>query len=301
MTDFKCTACPRGCKVSREDSASLGICSVEKRIKISRAALHYWEEPCLSGKKGSGTIFFSGCNLKCVYCQNKEISGGQVGYYISEDELLSEMYRLRDEGAHNINLVTPSHYYREIKPVLQKAKKDLGIPILSNTSSYDSVEVLKEMAGLIDIYLADFKYVTSEIASKYSKAPDYPEVAKAAIAEMYNQVGPCEFDEDGMMKKGIIVRNLLLPGHVKESAEAIRYIYNTYRDDVFISIMSQYTPYKIPENYPELNRQITKREYKRLLDQVMDMGVSNAFIQEGEVAKESFIPDFQSNNPRNNQ
>ncbi len=301
MSDFTCNACPRACKASREDAFSLGICSVEKRIKISRAALHYWEEPCLSGKKGSGTIFFSGCNLKCVYCQNRDISDGQVGYYITEDELAEAMYELRDQGAHNINLVTPSHYYLQIKPVLEKVKKDLGIPILANTSSYDSVESLREMEGLIDIYLADFKYISSDIAGKYSKAPDYPEVAQAAIAEMYRQVGECVFDEQGMLKKGVIVRNLLLPGHVKESAEAIRYIYETYGDKVFISIMSQYTPYRIPSEYPEINRQVTKREYKRLLDKVMDMGISNAFIQEGEVAKESFIPDFQNSNPRNNQ
>ncbi len=301
MSDIACTACPRACGALRQDAASLGVCSVENRIKISRAALHYWEEPCLSGKNGSGTIFFSGCNLKCVYCQNKNISAGQMGYYLTEDELVREMYSLKDQGAHNINLVTPSHYYLQIKSALQRVKTDIGIPIISNTSSYDSVNVLKEMEGVIDIYLADFKYISPDIAAKYSKAPDYPKVAKAAIAEMFRQVGPCEFDDSGMMKKGVLVRNLLLPGHVKESVEAIRYIYETYGDNVFISIMSQYTPYKISEEYPELNRQITKREYKRLLDQVMDMGVSNAFIQEGEVAKESFIPDFQNSNPRSNQ
>ena len=301
MTDGKCMSCPRKCGALRESAQTLGICSVEKRIKISRAALHFWEEPCLSGNRGSGTIFFSGCNLKCVYCQNRDISGGRTGYYVTEDELAREMYRLRDEGAHNINLVTPSHYYHEIKPVLERVKGDIGIPIVSNTSSYDSVEVLKEMEGLIDIYLADFKYVSPDLAMKYSHAADYPAVAMDAIAEMYRQTGPCVFDRDGMLKSGIIVRNLLLPGHVKESAEAVEYIYRTYGDNVYISIMSQYTPYKIPDEYQEINRCVTKREYKRLLDRVLDTGVTNAFIQEGEVAKESFIPDFLNNNPRNNQ
>ncbi len=260
---------------------------------ISRAALHFWEEPCLSGKEGSGTVFFSGCNLKCVYCQNKEISRDAVGREVTTEELASEFLNLEAQGANNINLVTPSHYYPRIKEALLLVRDRLKIPVVANTSSYDDVDVLRTMEGLIDIYLADFKYITPELAGKYSKAPDYPEVAKKAIAEMFRQVGEPEFDRRGMMKKGIIVRNLLLPGHVKESKECIGYIYETYGDSVYISIMNQYTPFKIPEEYKELDRKCTKREYERLIDYAIDLGITNAFIQEGETALESFIPPFE--------
>ncbi len=260
---------------------------------ISRAALHFWEEPCLSGKEGSGTVFFSGCNLKCVYCQNKEISRGIAGHEVSVEELSEEFMRLKALGANNINLVTPSHYYPQIRESLLLVKDRLGIPVVANTSSYDDVDTLRTMEGLIDIYLADMKYMSSELADRYSKAPDYPEIAKKAITEMFRQVGEAEFDERGMMKKGMIVRNLLLPGHVRESKECIRYIYETYGDSVYISLMSQYTPFRIPEEFKEIDRKCTKREYARLLDYAMELGVTNAFIQEGDVATESFIPDFE--------
>ncbi len=261
---------------------------------ISRAALHFWEEPCLSGKEGSGTVFFSGCNLRCIYCQNKEISRAAVGREVSKEELADEFLKLQDMGANNINLVTPSHYYVQIRDSLLLVKDRLKIPVVANTSSYDDVDVLRSMEGLIDIYLADFKYITPELAERYSKAADYPEIAKTAIAEMFRQVGTPEFDDRGIMKKGIIVRNLLLPGHVKESKECVRYIYETYGDSVYISLMSQYTPFKIPEEYKELDRKCTKREYARLVDYAIELGVTNAFIQEGDVAKESFIPPFES-------
>ena len=260
---------------------------------ISRAALHFWEEPCLSGKEGSGTVFFSGCNLRCVYFQNKKISRAAAGHEVSTEELAGEFLRLQDLGANNINLVTPSHYYLQIKESLLLVKDKLHIPVIANTSSYDDPEILKEMEGLISIYLADYKYASEELARKYSNAADYPKVARTAIAEMFRQVGEPEFDERGMMKKGIIVRNLLLPGHVKESKECIRYIYETYGDSVYISLMSQYTPYKIPEEYKELDRKCTKREYERLVDYALELGITNAFIQEGDVAKESFIPEFE--------
>ncbi len=261
---------------------------------ISRAALHFWEEPCLSGKEGSGTVFFSGCNLRCVYCQNKEISRAAVGREVSKEELAEEFLKLQDMGANNINLVTPSHYYLQIKDSLLLVKDRLRIPVVANTSSYDDVDVLRSMEGLIDIYLADFKYITRDLAERYSKAADYPEIAKTAIAEMFRQVGTAEFDDRGIMKKGIIVRNLLLPGHVKESKECVRYIYETYGDSVYLSLMSQYTPFKIPEEYKEIDRKCTKREYARLVDHAIGLGITNAFIQEGDVAKESFIPPFES-------
>ncbi len=254
-----------------------------------------WEEPCISGVEGSGTVFFTGCNLKCVYCQNKAISknpADNLHIYVTPKELSDIFLKLQDIGANNINLVTPSHYYLQIKQALEIAKPKLHIPVLANTSSYDSVETLKEMDGLIDIYLADYKYHTAELSQKYSKAYDYPEVARAAIAEMYRQVGPASFNEKGLMTKGIIVRNLLLPGHVKESQKCIEYIYNTYGDNVYVSIMNQYTPFEIPDEFPELNRKTTKREYNRLLDFCFELGIKNAFIQEGAVAMQSFIPDW---------
>ena len=260
---------------------------------ISRAALHFWEEPCLSGKEGSGTVFFSGCNLRCVYCQNKEISRAAVGREVTVSELGEEFLKLQDMGANNINLVTPSHYYPQIRDAILQVKNRLKIPVIANTSSYDDTEVLKTMEGLVDIYLADFKYITPELAKKYSNAVDYPEVAMKAIGEMHRQAGSATFDERGMMTKGMIVRNLLLPGHVKESKECVKYIYETYGDSVFISLMSQYTPFKIPKEYKELDRKCTKREYERLVDYAIELGITNAFIQEGDVAKESFIPDFE--------
>ena len=259
---------------------------------ISRAALHFWEEPCLSGTEGSGTVFFSGCNLKCVFCQNKEISRAAVGREVSVSELSDEYLRLQALGANNINLVTPSHYYPQIKESLLLVKGRLNIPVISNTSSYDDVETLRSMEGLIDIYLADLKYMSSDLAERYSKAPDYPEIAKLAIAEMFRQVGEPVFDERGMMKRGMIVRILLLPGHVKEAKACVKYIYDTYKDSVYLSIMSQYTPFRIPEEYKEIDRKVTKREYARLVDYATDLGVTAAFIQEGDVAEESFIPDF---------
>lgn len=290
-----CSECPRKCNADRgPESERLGICGSPNKILITRAALHFWEEPCLSGEEGSGTVFFSGCNLHCVYCQNRDISGGAVGREVSEEALAEEFLHLQDMGANNINLVTPSHYYLQIKRSLEIARKDLHIPVISNTSSYDSVETLKEMEGLIDIWLADYKYDTPEIAARYSKAYDYPEVAKRAIAEMYKQSGAPEFDERGMMRKGIIVRQLLLPGHVKESKACVKYIYDTYKDNVYLSLMSQYTPFNIPEEYKEINRKCTKREYEKLVSYAVELGVVNAFIQEGDVAKESFIPKFDT-------
>ncbi len=294
MNSSFCNECPRRCNADRSSTGKPGVCGSPNKILITRAALHFWEEPCLSGKEGSGTVFFSGCNLHCVYCQNRDISGGAVGKEVTSSELCEEYLRLQDIGANNINLVTPSHYYLQIKESLEMARGKLHIPVVSNTSSYDSVETLKEMEGLIDIWLADYKYDSSELAARYSKAPDYPSVARKAIAEMFRQTGTPEFDERGMMKKGIIVRQLLLPGHVKESQACVKYIYETYKDDVYLSLMSQYTPFDIPEEYSEINRKCTKREYEKLVDYALELGVENAFIQEGDVAKESFIPSFGS-------
>ena len=255
-----------------------------------------WEEPCISGDSGSGAVFFSGCSLGCVYCQNHEISRGGVGKIISEERLAEIFAELKEQGAHNINLVSPDHYLPSICRAIELVKKQgLEISFVYNCSGYERTEMLRRLEGLIDVYLPDFKYMNIETAKRYSKAADYPVRAKEAIQEMVRQVGEPVFDNDGMMKKGVIVRHLLLPGHVAEAKEIVSYLYETYKDRVYISLMNQYTP--LAENavlcrYPELTRRVTKREYERLVQYAMDLGVTCAFIQEGETAIESFIPPF---------
>lgn len=290
-----CNQCPRKCNKERRegDTASYGYCQVSVRPKVARAALHFWEEPCISGEEGSGTVFFSGCNLRCVYCQNREIAAGVRGKEISIERLAEIFLELQEKGANNINLVTPSHYYAQIKEALLLVKEKLHIPVIANTSSYDSVEDLQEMDGLIDIYLADYKYVSTELAAKYSHAADYPQVAAAALQEMFWQVGEPEFDERGMMKKGMIIRHLLLPGCLEDSKAVLHFLYDTFGDSVFISIMNQYTPLSHVEEYPELNRRITEDEYEELVDYALELGIENGFVQEGETAEESFIPAFE--------
>lgn len=288
----KCTLCPRNCDVDRE--TGLGVCQVGYTVKLARAALHFWEEPCISGENGSGAVFFSGCPLHCVFCQNEEISHGKVGKEITV-ERLSEIYlELQEKGANNINLVTGTHYISAIVESVTKAK-DMGltIPIIYNTSGYEKVESLKLLEGIVDVYLPDFKYMDDELAKKYSHASDYPEVAKTAIKEMFRQVGTPFFDDAGFIKSGVIVRQLLLPGHVSDAKAILDYLYGTYGNDIYISLMSQYTPMPhIADKYPELNRRVTKREYDTYLRYALDLGVTNAFIQDRKVAKESFIPDF---------
>ncbi|MBR6642571.1 MAG: radical SAM protein [Lachnospiraceae bacterium] len=289
-----CKECPRQCNKERREGleASYGYCQVSVLPKVARAALHFWEEPCISGEEGSGTVFFSGCNLRCVYCQNVEIAAGVRGKTISVERLGEVFLELQEKGANNINLVTPSHYYLQIKEALLLVKEKLHIPVIANTSSYDSVEVLQQMEGLIDIYLADYKYVSRELAATYSHAANYPEVAAAALVEMFRQVGEPEFDERGIMKKGMIVRHLLLPGCKEDSKAVLKFLYETFGDSVLISIMNQYTPLSHVENYPELNRRITEEEYEEIVDYAIDLGIENGFIQEGETAEESFIPAF---------
>ena len=291
---MECIQCPRNCKKERIEgqNRTYGYCQVSARPKVARAALHFWEEPCISGEEGSGTVFFSGCNLRCVYCQNREIAAGVRGKSISVERLSEIFLELQEKGANNINLVTPSHYYPQIKEALLMVKGKLCIPVIANTSSYDSVEALREMEGLIDIYLADYKYVDGALAKKYSHAADYPQVAAKALEEMYRQVGEPVFDEEGRMKKGMIVRHLLLPGCSADSKAVIRFLYETFGDDVYISIMNQYTPLSHVAEYPELNRRITEEEYEEIVDFAIDLGIENGFIQEGETAEESFIPAF---------
>lgn len=289
-----CLDCPRKCNKERRegDTASYGYCQVSVRPKVARAALHFWEEPCISGEEGSGTVFFSGCNLRCVYCQNVEIAAGVRGKEISVERLAKIFLELQEKGANNINLVTPSHYYAQIKEALLLIKEKLHIPVISNTSSYESVEVLRDMEGLIDIYLADYKYASRELAAKYSHAADYPQVAAEALKEMFRQTGEPEFDDRGMMRKGIIVRHLLLPGYKEDSKEVLKFLYDTFGDAVYISIMNQYTPLSHVGKYPELNRNVTEEEYEEIVDYAIELGIENGFVQEGETAEESFIPAF---------
>lgn len=291
----ECKLCPRECGGMRLDGKS-GYCGVDEKIRIGRIAPHEWEEPCISGEKGSGAVFFSGCNMGCVFCQNEALSCGKVGKLYEEEELVAKMLELQEMGCHNINLVTPSHYVPQIISVLKKAKEQgLSLPIVYNTSSYEKVETLKKLEGYVDIYLPDFKYIDKESASRYSNAKDYPSVAKSAIEEMVRQVGAPDFDKvSGLMKKGVIVRHLVLPGYVEESKKIIKYLFDTYENQIYISIMNQFTPFARVEEFPELNRKITEDEYDEVVDYAIDLGVEQGFIQEGETADESFIPSFDS-------
>lgn len=284
--------CPRGCHVKRQDGER-GYCGMTQDIVIARAALHFWEEPCISGSKGSGAVFFTGCQLRCVFCQNHKIAIGKVGKAVSIERLVEIFFELKEKGANNINLVTPTHYVPQLCDALKYAKKKgLDIPIVYNTGSYERVETLRMLEGLVDVYLPDCKYKSSELSGKYSNAPDYFEIADAALEEMVRQVGEPDFDADGMIKKGVIVRHMVLPGCTKDSKDVLKHLYSKYGNSIYISIMNQYTPVGELIKYPELKRKVTKREYDKVIDYAIDIGIENGFIQEGDTAKESFIPDF---------
>ena len=287
-----CNLCPRACNIDR--TTSLGICQVSSKVKVARAALHFWEEPCISGENGSGAVFFSGCSLHCVFCQNEKISHGTVGKDITNEELAGIYIKLQKDGANNINLVTGTHYIPQIVDSVNMARKSgLNIPIIYNTSGYETVESLRLLDGIVDAYLPDFKYMDSALALKYSHASDYPKVAKAAIDEMVRQCPFVQFDEAGFITSGVIVRQLLLPGHVNDAKHIVKYLWEKYGSKIYLSLMSQYTPMpQIKDKYPELDRRITKREYDNLVNYALELGVENAFIQDRKVAKESFIPDF---------
>ena len=288
-----CTICPRNCNVNRNNN-ELGFCKSGNKIKIARYSLHYWEEPCISGKSGSGTIFFSGCNLKCIFCQNYDLSFSNIGKEITIERFADICIELQNKKALNINLVTPTTYIPLIKEGLLLAKKKgLKIPIVYNTSGYENVSSLKELDGLIDIYLPDFKYYDNNIAINFSKADNYFEIVKDALKEMYRQVGN-PIIKRGIMKKGVIVRHLLLPNHIDDSKKVIKYLYDNYKDNIYISIMNQYTPIRNIKEYDELNKTVEENEYDELINYALDIGIKNAFIQEGETCKESFIPNFSN-------
>lgn len=285
----KCEICPRKCGVDRK--IGRGFCGVGERPKVAKAFLHKWEEPCISGRNGSGTVFFSGCNLKCIFCQNYRISQEYSGKEIFLEELSNIYLRLQSMGAHNINLVNPSHYVRQIKQSL-KISSNLNIPVIYNTNAYETIDGLKEVEGLIQVYLPDLKYMDESTARKYSGAPDYFEVACTAIKEMYRQVGGPVLDEKGMITGGLIIRHLILPGLASESIRILDYIKNNLPDDIYISLMSQYTPVYMAEKYPEINRGITRREYERVLNHFFRLGFENGYVQERESASCEYIPEF---------
>lgn len=287
-----CTLCPRNCNVDR-NAGKRGFCGMAGELFLARAALHMWEEPCISGKKGSGAVFFSGCGLRCCFCQNHDIAIGSRGLPVTVERLSEIFLELKENGAANINLVTGVHYVPQIIQALELAReKGMDLPIVYNSSGYENVETLKLLEGYIDVYLPDMKYMDPELAQKFSHAPDYPQRAMEGIREMVRQTGTCRFTPDGYIKKGTIVRHLILPGHTRNSIEVLRYLHRTYGEDIYISIMNQYTPVRKLEKYKELNRKVTKREYEKVLDAAIDMGIQNGFIQEGETASESFIPEF---------
>ena len=287
-----CLLCPRKCGINRA-AGQTGVCGVSAEIRVARAALHYWEEPCISGEKGSGAVFFSGCSLHCVFCQNREISDGKEGKVISKERLSDIFMELAGKGANNINLVTPGQYIPDIVWAVNDAKsRGMKLPIIYNTSGYENVTELKLLEGIVDVYLPDFKYMDSTLSARYSRAKDYPSVAKQALSEMVRQQPDVVIDDaTGLIQKGVIVRQLLLPGHVNDAKAVLKYLYDTYHDHVYISMMSQFTPIAL-KDYPEINRTVTKREYERLVNYALEIGITNAFIQEGDVAKDSFIPAF---------
>lgn len=291
-TQSPCTLCPRLCG-ARRDSGELGFCAMTDQLLVARAALHQWEEPCLSGERGSGTVFFVGCTLRCCYCQNREISRGKAGKVITVQELAQIFLKLQAQGAHNINLVTPTHYIPQIITALRLAKAHgLTLPIVYNTGGYERVESLRLLRGLVDVYLPDFKYHSDTLAKRFSNAPDYGDTAQAAIAEMLAQTGPARFDAAGMMTGGVLVRHLVLPDCTEDSKAVLKRLWEHFGNDIYISIMNQYTP--MPQVPPQLSRPITDAEYQEVVDYAIALGIEQGFIQEGGTVSESFIPDFQA-------
>ncbi len=298
LTD--CTLCPRQCHANRL-AGQRGYCGKAAGLVVARAALHMWEETCISGENGSGTVFFSGCNLGCIFCQNFKISRNgrqhgeqEIGTEITAGRLAGIFLELESQGANNINLVTPTHYVPQIIEALEIAKrKGMNLPVVYNTSGYERTETIRMLEGYVDIYLPDMKYMDPALAAEYSGAPDYPAYAKEALREMVSQTGEFRIEEEsGLMTRGVLVRHLVLPGHVRESREVIRYLHETYGNRILLSIMNQYTPMPQVRDHKHLGRKVTKREYEKVVDYALELGVEYGYIQEGEAALESFIPEF---------
>jgi len=287
----KCTLCPRNCMVNR-NNGEIGYCRANNKIKIAKAYLHMWEEPPITGKNGSGTIFFSNCNLRCLFCQNYYISEEGNGVEIDTLRFANICLKLQEKGATNINLVTPTHYLPLIIDGLKSAKsRGLKIPIVYNTSGYEKKETIKLLDGIVDVYLPDFKYYSDEYAVKYSGCKNYFKYASESLKEMVKQKPKCVFDKDGNIISGVIVRHLLLPKLEEDSKKILKYLYDNYKDKIYISIMNQYTPIRICK-YEELNQKIDDEVYDEIIDYAWNLGIRNAFIQEGDTQSESFIPKW---------
>ena len=289
--DF-CQLCPRACGADR-NHGDTGFCRQKNTIKIGRASLHQWEEPCISGENGSGTVFFSGCTLGCCYCQNYRLSRGDEGVEVTEEKLSDIFLGLQTKGAHNINLVTAEHFAPSVRAAVITARKNgLHIPVILNSSGYVGAKTLELLKDVVDIFLVDFKYMDSNLAEKYSLARDYVETVENALRRMVQLRPKLVFDEEGMLKSGVIVRHLCLPGHTADSKRVIKYVYGTYADSVRLSIMNQYTPVGNCSRYENLKRRLTEDEYEDVIDFCIELGIEEAYIQEGEAASESFIPEF---------
>ena len=294
MCEFseKCSLCPRMCGTDRA-AGQKGFCGGGNLVRVARAALHYWEEPCISGESGSGTVFFSGCTMRCVFCQNKEISRGEAGREITVDRLAEIYLELAAKGANNINLVTPMHYAPQITAALDIARKNgLTLPIVWNTGGWERRESVAAVRDYADIWLSDFKYFDSSLGESLSKAPNYFSVAAAALDQMVKQTCEPVFDENDMMRRGVIVRHLMLPGHLDDTKNVLRFLYENYGDSLWISIMNQYTPMCSDPRFPELSRTVSDEEYNEAIDFACELGIENAFVQEGGTVGESFIPPF---------
>lgn len=285
---MKCSVCPRSCMVNRAEN--IGFCSVGEKIKVARAAPHFWEEPCLSGTKGSGTVFFSGCNLGCVFCQNYGLSHEAFGKEVDEKQVMKIFDALIEKGVHNLNLVTPTHYAPMLAKILEEYNSP--VPVVWNSSGYEKAETLKRLEGLVDIYLPDFKYFDSAPALKYSGTADYFEYASAAVLEMQRQVGALKLDKNGIAVKGIIIRHMVLPGNISQAIKVFSWVRENLPEETYISVMRQYVPFGAAKDMPPINRRLSAREYSIVKQKVLSLGFENCFFQSGEAAEESFIPNF---------
>jgi putative pyruvate formate lyase activating enzyme len=294
----ECRLCPRECGVKREEEKGAGICQSGTLARVARAGLHFWEEPCISGKRGSGTVFFSGCPLRCVYCQNYNISQENYGLTVKAEDLAQIFTHLQQLGAHNLNLVTPTHFALAIIRALQMSS--LTIPVVYNTSSYEKLETLDLLESYTDIYLADIKYVSSDLSDRYSRCRDYFEIARRAIDKMMRQKGEALYNEDGMMERGVLLRHLILPKHTKESKKVIDYICAQYGKHIPFSLMSQYTPNGRLSSFLEIDRKLTKREYAKVVDYALQKGMKNVRPQSLTSADETFIPVFDLTGTKRN-
>lgn len=287
-----CRLCPRNCNVNRLKN-EVGFCKSNVNLNIARVSLHDWEEPCISGSRGSGTVFFSNCNLNCVFCQNHEISQQGIGKEVSIERLSTIFMEQQERGAHNINLVTPTHFVPQIIEAIKLSKAiGLKIPIVYNSNGYENIDTIKALNGYIDVYLPDLKYMSDKYAKRYSKVSNYFEFASKAIDEMFKQAPKLIFNKDGLLTSGVIIRHLMLPGLLFDSKKLIDYIYNKYGDNIYISIMNQYTPMFNSKEYPEINKPLNPKHYDSLINHCIDIGIKNAFIQEDGTVKESFVPHF---------